>query len=66
MKFRTIFFDVDYCLLDTPTSERRIIRELYARQGQQVGDEVGIPIAKSTGSCGSIWIGAKSRANGCM
>lgn len=41
MKFRTIFFDVDYCLLDTPTSERRIIRELYARQGQQVGDEVG-------------------------
>lgn len=41
MRFRTIFFDVDYCLLDTPTSERRIIRELYARQGQQVGDEVG-------------------------
>lgn len=41
MKFRTIFFDVDYCLLDTPTSERRIIRELYARQGQQVSDEVG-------------------------
>ena len=41
MKFRTIFFDVDYCLLDTPTSERRIIRELYARQGQQVGAEVG-------------------------
>lgn len=41
MKFRTIFSDVDYCLLDTPTSERRIIRELYARQGQQVGDEVG-------------------------
>ena len=41
MKFRTIFFDVDYCLLDTPTSERRIIRELYARQGQQVGDEGG-------------------------
>ena len=41
MKFRTIFFDGDYCLLDTPTSERRIIRELYARQGQQVGDEVG-------------------------
>jgi len=41
MKFRTIFFDVDYCLLDTPTSERRIIRELYAQQGQTVGDEVG-------------------------
>ena len=41
MKFSTIFFDVDYCLLDTPTSERRIIRELYAQQGQQVGDEVG-------------------------
>ena len=41
MKFSTIFFDVDYCLLDTPTSERRIIRELYAQQGQAVGDEVG-------------------------
>ena len=41
MKFRTVFFDVDYCLLDTPTSERRIIRELYAMQGQTVGDEVG-------------------------
>lgn len=41
MKFRTIFFDVDYCLLDTPASERRIIRELYARQGQSVGDEAG-------------------------
>lgn len=41
MKFRTVFFDVDYCLLDTPTSERRIIRELYMRQGQKVGDEVG-------------------------
>ncbi len=41
MKFRTIFFDIDYCLLDTPTSERRIIRELYAKQGQAVGDDVG-------------------------
>jgi len=41
MKFRTVFFDVDYCLLDTPVSERRIIRELYAQQGQTVGDEVG-------------------------
>ena len=41
MKFTTVFFDIDYCLLDTPTSERRIIRELYAQQGQQVGDEVG-------------------------
>ena len=41
MRFNTIFFDVDYCLLDTPTSERRIIRELYALQGQQVTDEVG-------------------------
>lgn len=41
MKFRTVFFDIDYCLLDTPTSERRIIRELYARQGQTVGDDVG-------------------------
>ena len=41
MKFRTIFFDIDYCLLDTPTSERRIIRELYAQQGQIVGNEVG-------------------------
>lgn len=39
--FRTIFFDIDYCLLDTPTSERRIIRELYAGQGEIVGDEVG-------------------------
>lgn len=41
MKFTTVFFDIDYCLLDTPTSERRIIRELYAQQGQAVGDEVG-------------------------
>lgn len=41
MKYRTIFFDIDYCLLDTPTSERRIIRELYAQQGQEVTDEVG-------------------------
>ena len=41
MKFSTVFFDIDYCLLDTPTSERRIIRQLYAQQGQQVGDEVG-------------------------
>lgn len=41
MKFRTVFFDIDYCLLDTPTSERRIIRELYAKQGQIVGDDVG-------------------------
>ena len=41
MKFTTVFFDIDYCLLATPTSERRIIRELYAQQGQTVGDEVG-------------------------
>ena len=41
MKFTTVFFDIDYCLLDTPTSERRIIRELYAQQGQLVGDDVG-------------------------
>lgn len=41
MRFDTVFFDIDYCLLDTPTSERRIIRELYAQQGQTVGDEVG-------------------------
>lgn len=41
MKFSTIFFDIDYCLLDTPVSERRIIRELYAQQGQTVGDDVG-------------------------
>ncbi|MBQ8080647.1 MAG: HAD hydrolase-like protein [Clostridia bacterium] len=41
MRYRTIFFDVDYCLLDTPKSEREIIRRLYARQGQAVGDEVG-------------------------
>lgn len=41
MKFRTVFFDIDYCLLDTPTSERRIIRELYAQQGTMVGDDVG-------------------------
>ena len=41
MRFSTVFFDIDYCLLDTPTSERRIIRELYAQQGQAVGDEVG-------------------------
>lgn len=41
MRFTTVFFDIDYCLLDTPTSERRIIRELYAQQGQFVGDEVG-------------------------
>ena len=41
MKFTTVFFDIDYCLLDTPTSERRIIRDLYAQQGQTVGDEVG-------------------------
>lgn len=39
--YRTVFFDIDYCLLDTPTSERRIIRELYAKQGEAVGDEVG-------------------------
>jgi HAD superfamily hydrolase (TIGR01549 family) len=41
MRFTTVFFDIDYCLLDTPTSERWIIRELYAQQGQTVGDEVG-------------------------
>lgn len=41
MKYRTVFFDIDYCLMDTPTSERRIIRELYAQQGQTVGDDVG-------------------------
>ena len=41
MRYSTVFFDIDYCLLDTPTSERRIIRELYAQQAQSVGDEVG-------------------------
>lgn len=41
MNFTTVFFDIDYCLLDTPTSERRIIKELYAQQGQIVGNEVG-------------------------
>lgn len=41
MKFQTVFFDIDYCLLDTPTSERRIIQELYALDGQCVGDDVG-------------------------
>lgn len=41
MKFSTVFFDIDSCLMDTATSERRIIRELYAQQGQIVGDEVG-------------------------
>lgn len=41
MEFTTVFFDIDYCLLDTPASERRIIRELYATQGQILGDEVG-------------------------
>ena len=41
MRFTTVFFDIDYCLLDTPTSERRIIRELYAQPGQTVGNEVG-------------------------
>ena len=41
MKFTTVFFDIDYCLLDTPTSERRIIKELYAQQGQIVDDAVG-------------------------
>lgn len=41
MMFKTVFFDIDYCLLDTMTSERRIIRELYAQQGQTVGDAVG-------------------------
>lgn len=40
MKYRTIFFDIDYCLMDTPTSESRIIKELYALQGQMVGEEV--------------------------
>lgn len=40
MKYTTIFFDIDYCLLDTPSSERRIIKELYARQGQAVDDTV--------------------------
>lgn len=39
--FRTVFFDIDYCLLDTPTSERRIIRALYAGQGEVVDDDVG-------------------------
>lgn len=37
--FTTVFFDVDCCLLDTHTSERRILKELYAKQGQQIGDE---------------------------
>ena len=32
MKFSTIFFDIDYCIMDTPTSERRIIRDLDAGQ----------------------------------
>lgn len=41
MKYRTIFFDIDYCLLDTPTSEKRIIRELYAMQGQETGRRGG-------------------------
>jgi len=41
MNYTTVFFDIDYCLLDTPTSERRIIKELYAQQEQIVGDEVG-------------------------
>jgi len=41
MNYTTVFFDIDYCLLDTPTSERRIIKELYAQQGQNVGNEVG-------------------------
>lgn len=41
MRFSTVFFDIDYCLLDTPRSEHRIIKELYAYQGQVVGDEVG-------------------------
>ena len=37
--FTTVFFDVDCCLLDTHTSERRILKELYAQQGQQIADE---------------------------
>lgn len=41
MTFTTVFFDIDYCLLDTPRSEHRIIKELYGYQGQLVGDEVG-------------------------
>lgn len=40
MKYTTVFFDVDYCLLDTPTSEHRMIKALYAQQGQIVDDTV--------------------------
>ncbi len=40
MKYTTVFFDIDNCLMDTPTSERRMIKELYSLQGQTVGDEV--------------------------
>lgn len=39
-KFTTVFFDVDCCLLDTHTSERRILKELFLQQNQQIGDEV--------------------------
>lgn len=37
--FTTVFFDIDYCILDTPTSESRIIKTLYASDGQTV-DEI--------------------------
>lgn len=40
MRFSTVFFDIDYCLLDTPVSESRIIRELFAQQGQAVDETV--------------------------
>lgn len=40
LKYTCIFFDIDNCLMDTPTSERRTIKALYAQQGQIVGDEV--------------------------
>ena len=39
-KYTTVFFDVDYCLLDTPTSEHRMIKALYAQQGEIVDDTV--------------------------
>ena len=64
MKFTTVFFDIDYCLLDTPTSERRIIRELYAQQGQTVGDEVGDTYREI--SSGYTWTRGRLPVSGCM
>jgi len=40
MRFRTVFFDVDCCLLDTHTSESGIIHTLYRQQGQEVDESV--------------------------